>query len=113
MKRKAMKSAKLIVMYPAPTDVAVFERRYEHEHVPLAVAKLAGKIRFDANLITAAPGQEQAPYHRIAEVYFPSMKDLEDCLGSPGGQETAAHAVEISSGGDPLFLIAEVETFVF
>ena len=108
-----MKAAKLIVMYPTPTDVAVFERRYEHEHVPMAIDKLAGKIRFDANLITSEPGKTQAPYHRIAEVYFPSMKDLEDCLCSPGGQETAAHAVEISSGGDPLFLIAEVETFVF
>ena len=108
-----MKAAKLIVMYPTPTDVAVFERRYEQEHVPMAIDKLAGKIRFDANLITSAPGKAQAPYHRIAEVYFPSMKDLENCLSSPGGQETAAHAVEISSGGDPLFLIAEVETFVF
>jgi len=108
-----MKAVKLIVMYPTPTDVAVFERRYEQEHVPMAIDKLAGKIRFDANLITSAPGKAQAPYHRIAEVYFPSMKDLENCLSSPGGQETAAHAVEISSGGDPLFLIAEVETFVF
>ncbi len=108
-----MKTAKLIVMYPTPTDVAVFERRYEQEHVPMAVEKLAGKVRFDANLVNSAPGKDQAPYHRIAEVYFPSMKDLEDCLSSPGGQETAAHAVEISSGGDPLFLIAEVETFVF
>ena len=108
-----MKAAKLIVMYPTPTDVAVFERRYEHEHVPMAVDKLAGKIRFDANLVTSALGKAQAPYHRIAEIYFPSMQDLEDCLRSLGGQETAAHAVEISSGGDPLFLIAEVETFVF
>ena len=108
-----MKAVKLIVMYPTPTDVAVFERRYEQEHVPMAIDKLAGKIRFDANLITSAPGKAQAPYHRIAEVYFPSMKDLENCLSSPGGQETAAHAVEISSGGDPMFLIAEVETFVF
>jgi uncharacterized protein (TIGR02118 family) len=108
-----MKAAKLIVMYPTPTDVTVFERRYEHEHVPMAVEKLAGKIRFDANLVTSAPGQAQVPYHRIAEVYFPSMQALEDCLSSPGGQETAAHAVEISSGGVPLFLIAVVETFVF
>ena len=108
-----MKAAKLIVMYPTPTDVAVFERRYEHEHVPMAVDKLAGKVRFDASLVTSAPGNAQAPYHRIAEIYFSSMQDLEDCLNSPGGQETAAHAVEISSGGDPLFLIAEVETFVF
>jgi uncharacterized protein (TIGR02118 family) len=113
MKGEIMKAAKLIVMYPTPADVAVFERRYAQEHVPMAVEKLAGKIRFDANLIASAPGREQVPYHRIAEVYFPSMTALEDCLSSPGGQETAAHAVEISSGGAPLFLIAEVETFVF
>lgn len=108
-----MKTAKLIVMYPQPTDVTIFERRYEHEHVPMAVEKLAGKTRFVASLITSAPGQEQAPFHRIAEVYFPSMQELQTCLGSPGGQETAAHAVEISSGGAPVFLTAEVETFDF
>jgi len=41
------------------------------------------------------------------------MQDLETCLNSPGGQETAKHAVEISTGGEPLFLIAEVESFDF
>ncbi|MBE0437026.1 MAG: ethyl tert-butyl ether degradation protein EthD, partial [Methylomicrobium sp.] len=51
--------------------------------------------------------------HRIAEVYFPSMPALEACLNSIGGQETAKHAVEISSGGAPLFLISEVETVDF
>jgi len=53
------------------------------------------------------------PFHRIAEVYFPSMEALEACLNSPGGQETAGHAVEISTGGAPVFLIAEVESFDF
>jgi len=100
-------------MCPTPTDIAIFERRYELEHVPMAVEKLTGKIRFDANLVNSAPGKTETPYYRIAEIYFPSIKELEECLSSPGGQKTAAHAVEISSGGDPVFLIAEVETFVF
>lgn len=108
-----MKQAKLIVMYPTPTDVNVFERRYANEHVPMAVEKLAGKTRFVASLITASAGNEPPPFHRIAEVYFPSMADLEACLSSEGGQETANHAVEISSGGAPLFLLSEVETFDF
>jgi uncharacterized protein (TIGR02118 family) len=108
-----MKTAKLIVMYPTPTNVEVFEQRYAQEHVPMAVEKLAGKTRFVASLITSAPGKEQAPYHRIAEVYFPSMRELEDCLNSPGGQETAGHAIEISSGGAPVFLTAEVEIIDF
>jgi uncharacterized protein (TIGR02118 family) len=108
-----MKAAKFIVMYPMPTDLETFERLYAQEHVPMAVEKLAGKTRFVASLITSAPGQEKAPYHRIAEVYFPSMQALEDCLSSPGGQETAGHAVKISSGGAPVFLTAEVESFDF
>ena len=108
-----MKTAKLIVMYPTPTHLDIFEQRYAEEHVPLAVEKLAGKTRFVASLIKSSVGQEQAPFHRIAEVYFPSMQDLETCLNSPGGQETAQHAVDISTGGAPLFLIAEDESFDF
>ena len=108
-----MKTAKLIVMYPTPVDVDLFEQRYAEEHVPMAVEKLAGKTRFVASLVKASVGQEQAPFHRIAEVYFPSMQDLETCLNSPGGQETAQRAVDISTGGTPLFLLAEVESFDF
>ncbi|MDD5322528.1 MAG: EthD family reductase [Methylococcales bacterium] len=109
-----MKTAKLIVMYPQPADLDEFEQRYTNEHVPMAVEKLAGKTRFVASLITSSVGsKEPAPFHRIAEVYFPSMQVLEECLNSPGGQETAGHAVEISTGGAPLFLIAEVESFDF
>lgn len=108
-----MKAAKLIVMYPTPADVEIFEKRYAEEHVPMAVEKLAGKTRFVASLITASANQQPAPFHRIAEVYFPSMQALNECLNSPGGQQTAAHAIDISTGGQPLFLLAEVETFDF
>lgn len=103
-----MKPAKLIVMYPQPTDLETFEHRYANEHVPMAVAKMAGKTRFVASLITSSVGGESAPFHRIAEVYFPSMEALQACLNSAGGQETAGHAVEISTGGMPVFLMAEV-----
>jgi hypothetical protein len=43
----------------------------------------------------------------MAEIYFDSMKELTDCLASLGGQEAAAHAVKISSGGPPVFMIGE------
>jgi len=108
-----MKTAKLIVMYPHPTNLDTFEQRYANEHVPMAVEKLAGKTRFVASLITGSAGNAPAPFHRIAEIYFPSMQALQDCLNSAGGQETAGHAVEISTGGAPVFLIAEVESFDF
>jgi uncharacterized protein (TIGR02118 family) len=108
-----MKQVKLIVMYPAPTDLATFERRYAEEHVPMAVEKLTGKTRFVASHILSNADQTPAAFHRIAEVYYPTLADLQASLSSPGGQETAQHAVDISTGGKPTFLISEVETFDF
>ena len=109
-----MKPTKLIVMYPQPTNLDEFEQRYANEHVPMAVEKLAGKTRFVASLIKSSVGSNApAPFHRIAEVYFPTMQALEACLNSAGGQETAGHAIEISTGGMPTFLIAEVGSLDF
>ncbi|HLW79956.1 MAG TPA: EthD family reductase [Terriglobia bacterium] len=107
-----MAGVKLTVIYPRPTDVEAFEKRYQEEHVPMAVEKLAGKTKFVATKVTKSP-QGTPPFHRIAEIHFPSLAALEACLASPGGKETAAHAVAISTGGSPIFLVAEEQTFTF
>ena len=107
-----MPEAKLIVIYPRPIDMAAFEKMYVEEHVPLAVAKLAGKTKIVATKVLSSP-QGAAPFYRIAEVYFPSMQALEACAASEGGKQTLANAVSISSGGTPIFLIAEEQTFTF
>jgi hypothetical protein len=52
-------------------------------------------------------------FHRYVEVHYPSMAALQASLASPGGKETAAHAVSISSGGTPTFFIAEEQVFEF
>jgi hypothetical protein len=65
-----------------------------------------------ATKVVASP-QGTAPFYRIAEVYFPSMQALEECAASVGGKETLAHAAKISSGGPPIILVAEEETFTF
>ena len=41
------------------------------------------------------------------------MKALEACAASEGGKQTIANAVAISSGGEPIFLVAEEEVFTF
>jgi uncharacterized protein (TIGR02118 family) len=105
-----MANVKLVVMYPRPKDVDAFEKIYETEHVPLAVAKLGGKSKIVATKILSSP-QGTPPFYRIAEVYFPSMQVLEECAASEGGKEVLANAVKISSGGAPIFLVAEEETF--
>ena len=107
-----MPDVKLVVIYPRPTDIAGFEKVYTNEHVPLAVAKLGGKTKIVATKILGSP-QGLSPFYRIAEVYFPSMHALEACAASDGGKEALAHAVKISTGGPPIFLVAEEEIFSF
>jgi hypothetical protein len=82
------------------------------QHVPLVVEKLAGKTKIVATRVPGSPSGKAA-FHRIAEVHFPSMQALEACAASEGGKETLANAVSISSGGPPVFLIAEQEICEF
>lgn len=103
---------KLIVIYPHPTDIHAFETIYNRDHVPMAVEKLTGKTKITATRVLDSPNGKPA-FHRIAEIHFPSMEALEACAASEGGKQTLANAVSISSGGAPIFLIAEEEAFAF
>jgi uncharacterized protein (TIGR02118 family) len=105
-------AVKLVVMYPPPTDLEVFEHVYNNEHVPMAVAKLAGKTKIVATKVVSSPKATPA-FHRIAEIHFPTLQALEACAASEGGKQTIANAVSISSGGTPTFLVAEEDTFEF
>ena len=97
---------KLIVLYPPPADVTMFERRYLSEHAPMVVQNVPGLKKFLAAQVLGTPAGA-APYQRVAELYFDSMESLQAAMASPGGQATVAHAMEISTGGPPVVLIAE------
>jgi uncharacterized protein (TIGR02118 family) len=107
-----MKSIKLIVAYPKPKDASAFEKIYQQEHVPMAIANLHGKTKMVATKILQSP-QGEPQFYRIAEVHFPSTEALQQCAASAGGKETLANAVKISSGGPPVIMIAEEDTFTF
>ena len=105
-------SVKLVVMYPRPKDIDAFEYVYNNEHVPMAVENLSGKRKIVATKILSSRFGTPA-FHRVAEVYFPSLAALEECAASEGGKLTIGHALSISSGGTPTIFIAEEETFLF
>jgi uncharacterized protein (TIGR02118 family) len=107
-----MKSVKLIVAYPQPLDAPDFDKIYQEEHVPMAIANLEGKTKIVATKILQSP-QGKPPFYCVAEVYFPSMEVLQQCAESAGGKATLAHAVKISSGGPPVIMIAAEDTFTF
>jgi uncharacterized protein (TIGR02118 family) len=107
-----MKSIKMMVAYPQPADASAFEKIYQEEHVPMAIANLHGKTKMVATKVLQSP-QGKPQFYCIAEVHFPSMEVLQQCAESEGGKKTLAHAVKISSGGPPVIMIAEEETFTF
>lgn len=109
-----MAGAKIVVLYPTPKDSAVFERVYRDEHSPMVTPKtFPGLTRFVATRISSTADGKPAPFARVAELHFPSLQALQAAAGTEGAQRAVAHAVSISSGGPPLFLVAEEETTTF
>lgn len=103
---------KVVIIYPRPQDEQAFEQSYLEEHVPLVESKLKGLTRLVLTKVTGSPQGRIAAY-RIAEVYFSSMDELQNIMGSDAGKEVMAHAQSISSGGPPLVLFCEEEAFVY
>jgi uncharacterized protein (TIGR02118 family) len=107
-----MAGVKFVVIYPRPTDINAFEKVYRDEHMPMAVEKLAGKTKIVLTKVVESP-HWMPSFHRIAEIHFPSLEALNTCAATEGAQATLAHAESISTGGRPIFLVAEEETLTF
>src|SRR5215467_4232816 len=109
-----MAQAKVVVLYPTPADMSAFERAYTQDHAPMVTPEtFKGLTKFVASRIVGTPDGSPAPFCRIAELHFPSMEVLKAAAASPSAQKAVAHAVAISSGGKPVFIIAEEETRTF
>jgi uncharacterized protein (TIGR02118 family) len=106
------RAVKIVVIYPRPQDADAFEQIYHDEHLPLAEEKLKGMTRLVATKVVSSP-QGKVTAYRIAEVYFSTMEELTKVLESDAGKEVVEHAAKISTGGPPILLICEEESFVF
>jgi uncharacterized protein (TIGR02118 family) len=109
-----MAGAKIMVLYPTPRDPAAFERAYREEHSPMVTPRsFPGLTRFVASRITGTADGGRAPFARVAELHFRSLEALQQAAGTEGAKKAVAHAISISTGGPPQFLIAEEETTTF
>lgn len=102
-----MAGAKIMVCYPRPTDTRTFDKEYTERHVPLALDSFGGLVKLVPTRVVGTASGDAAPYYRIAELHFRSMDDLKKAAGSSTGQEAVDHALKISTGGPPIFLVAE------
>ena len=109
-----MPAAKLVVTYPIPRDVDAFERAYSSQHLPLAapIFKAAGATKVVLSKIEGA-ATGKSPIHRIAEIHFKSLDDLQACAASEDGKKAVADAHAISNGGPPSILIATEDVVTF
>jgi uncharacterized protein (TIGR02118 family) len=107
-----MAGVKIVFIYPRPKDEAAFEAAYKNVHIPLVEQKLKGMNRLVATKVLSSPLGESRTY-RIAEIHFPTMEALNASVESADGKEVVAHAASISTGGPPIVLVCEEETFMF
>ena len=93
---------KATALYGHPEDPAAFEEYYANTHVPL-VEKVPNLQRFEAAKIVATPDGSEPPYHRIAELYFEDMEQMQDSLASDEGQAMVADLQNFATGGVTIF----------
>jgi uncharacterized protein (TIGR02118 family) len=109
-----MAGAKIVVIYPTPKDAKTFEQEYTQDHAPMVTPQnFKGIKKFVASKVVGTPDGSPPPFHRVAELHFPSMEALQAAAGSPSAQKVVAHAVSISTGGKPIVLVAEEDTKTF
>ena len=89
---------KLVVAYRHPTDVEEFERRYKQEHIDMA-RRIPHMSKIEFGKVVGLMDGSKAPYHRIAELYFPNQTELGKAASTAEAQAAIGHAADIASGG--------------
>jgi uncharacterized protein (TIGR02118 family) len=96
---------KLIVLFGHPDDVSAFEDHWASQHVPL-VQKISNVRQVEAAKVVGTPDGSEPPYHRVAELSFDSMDEMQAAMGSAEGQEAVGDLQNFASGGVTV-LVAE------
>jgi uncharacterized protein (TIGR02118 family) len=89
---------KLTVLYGHPTDAETFETYYNEKHLPLA-ATMEGVDKQELTKFLGTPDGKKADYYRMAELYFTSVEQMEETMGSVEGQATVNDLSNFATGG--------------
>ena len=89
---------KLTVLYGHPKDVEAFEKYYTEKHLPLA-STMQGVAKLELTKFHGTPDGQKANYYRMAELYFTSLKQLQETMSSAEGQATTNDLSNFATGG--------------
>lgn len=97
--------AKLVVLYPHPTDINQFELDYE-VHLKFLREKLRlpdGIIPYNVTHFAETPMGKPA-FYQMFEFHFPSVEAMQQALNNPAMLEVGADSIRVSSGGPPAMM---------
>ncbi len=101
-----MSEARLVALYPYPTDIEQFNRDYE-SHMKLLHKSL--QLPEDVQPYSIIRFMEtplgKPPYYQMFVFNFPSLEAMQQGMASPAMLVLAEDANRISSGGPPIFMI--------
>jgi uncharacterized protein (TIGR02118 family) len=89
---------KLIVLFGHPEDAGAFEDHWSSHHVALA-QKIPNVQQLEASKVTGTPDGSEPPYHRVAELSFGSVEEMQAAMGSPEGQAAVGDFQNFATGG--------------
>lgn len=89
---------KLTVIYGHPADVDAFERYYNTTHMKIA-DKIPGVARWELTRFTGSPDGGRPAFHRMAELYFQSLEEMEKSLQSSEGMAALHDLPNFATGG--------------
>jgi uncharacterized protein (TIGR02118 family) len=89
---------KLTVLYGHPADAAAFESYYTSTHMPIA-DKIPNVARWELTRFTGASDGGKPAFYRMAELYFPTLEEMEASLQSPEGMATLKDLPNFATGG--------------
>ena len=71
-------SVKFLVLYPTPTDLEQFDRRYVRDHLPMGKANLIGATGLASYRILGSPAGK-SPFARLTEVSSAATRLRDGC----------------------------------
>ncbi|NMM07793.1 EthD family reductase [Polaromonas sp.] len=100
--------AKLVALYKKPQDTAAFDRHYSSIHLPLA-RKIPNLLSYEISTGAVASAAGDSPYHLVAILEFESLESIQQALGSPEGQATAADLSNFAQAGVEMLMFDSKE----
>ena len=98
---------KLTVLYGHPKSAVDFEKYYAETHMPMA-GQMKGVRRIELSKVVGTPDGSDAPFYRMAELYFDNAEHMNSVMATPEAQRTVADIANFATGG-AIVLVADVQ----